>query len=437
MLKKVLRWTAWIAGVSLLLLFALFVIVCHSALYHRFYLFPKEARAWEQIRSENIKPSLDDGWPEFKGALHAHSHFSHDSAASFEEILAALKQANCNFMFMSDHCVDGKADYSIQWHGLKDGVLFVPGYEMSQGFMPWGLPESTVFNCGDDYKEIAKKVGELGGLLFYAHSEEERVWELPELTGMEIYNIHSDLKNFDIKSCLPDFLFCLGKYPDQTLRLVFERQTEILAMWDKLNDVKKVVGISANDTHQNCGIRGYYTDKGTFLLKKTDKDEIGDYSLNFFTRFLLRAFFGPLEPGKQLFRWELDAYPRSIRFISTHILAKELTEPALLDSLRQGRVFIGFDMLADSTGFVYFAEAAENKAVMGEVMPFASGPTLKAASPEPCRFTVVRSGQPVYQVEGRELSWKPTEPGKYRVEAELSILGEWVPWVYTNPLEIK
>lgn len=28
------------------------------------------------------------------------------------------------------------------------------------------------------------------------------------------------------------------------------------------------------------------------------------------------------------------------------------------------------------------------------------------------------------------------EPGRYRLEAELRYMGEWVPWVYTNPITL-
>ena len=71
---------------------------------------------------------------------------------------------------------------------------------------------------------------------------------------------------------------------------------------------------------------------------------------------------------------------------------------------------------------------------MGESLPFRDGVRLRAASPHACRFTVMCGGRPVYQHEGFELDWAPEQPGKYRVEAEVDILGEWTPWVYTNPL---
>jgi uncharacterized cysteine cluster protein YcgN (CxxCxxCC family) len=55
----------------------------------------------------------------------------------------------------------------------------------------------------------------------------------------------------------------------------------------------------------------------------------------------------------------------------------------------------------------------------------------------PCRFTVVKDGVGVHQAIGRELDWLPPGPGKYRVEAEVEVRKEWVPWVYANPIELR
>jgi hypothetical protein len=50
---------------------------------------------------------------------------------------------------------------------------------------------------------------------------------------------------------------------------------------------------------------------------------------------------------------------------------------------------------------------------------------------------VVKDGENVTQSEGTELVFAVTQPGKYRVEAELNILGEWTPWIYANPTEVR
>ncbi len=433
----ILRWTLRLTGALILLFLIAFLAVFHSALYNRFVNFPREARAWEALRAQTEAVSIQHGWNEYKGVCHSHSELSHDSDVPFEEILEALKIAGSDFIFMSDHCIDGKADYSLQWRGVYDGILFAPGFEMQDGFMPFGLPSDTVLDCGEDLEVLAKQIDALGGLLFFAHAEQDRRWELPELVGIEIYNLHADFSDENVRQLAPHILLCLGAYPDQTIRLIFDRQTELLAKWDRLNEIKKVVGIAANDAHRNVGVRGYYSDKGKLLLHEANAKKIGEYNLNFLTKMLLRILFGPLEPGKRLFTFQLDPYERSVRFVQTHLLARELTEEALLDALREGRVFIAFDMIADSTGFAFVAEHGDVMAVMGESLPFAEGMRLRVASPIPCRFTILSDGKVMHVGEGRETTWTPPGPGRYRAEAELDILGEWVPWVYTNPIWIE
>jgi len=73
---------------------------------------------------------------------------------------------------------------------------------------------------------------------------------------------------------------------------------------------------------------------------------------------------------------------------------------------------------------------------MCERIPLGPDVRLRAGSPVPCRFTVVHDGVVAHQAEGRELDWQAKDAGKYRIEAEVDILGEWTPWVYTNPIEV-
>jgi hypothetical protein len=437
-IRRILKW-AVVGVVCLLLVAAIALAVAfRGALHNRFVRFPREARAWQAIREARSDVAIDDGWNEYRGVCHSHSELSHDCMVPFEEILRVMKETERDFICMSDHCDEGKADYSRQWKGLKDGVLFVRGYEMGYGFMPFGLPDGTVLQKDEDVEVLAQQIEDLGGLLFFAHTEEDRRWDLPQLDGMEIYNIHTDTKDEGeiLSVLLPDIVLSYGRYPDQVFRLFFDRQTAILENWDRLNQERKIVGIGANDCHQNNGFVGTFTEEGKLLVEDTSPDTIGEYDLNVLSRLALRVMFGPLEPGRELFRFQLDPYERMTRYVATHVLAPELTEEALLDSLKEGRVFVGFDMLADCRGFVYLAEDGAQRAVMGESLPFREGVRLKAASPHACRFTVLRNGEPVHHEEGTELDWQPDKPGKYRVEAELNILDEWTPWVYTNPLEL-
>ncbi|MCA1901389.1 MAG: hypothetical protein LDL53_04120 [Candidatus Hydrogenedens sp.] len=440
-IKKTIKWTLYSISIIIVLILIGFLYLFRTAIHHRFIDFPREKKAWEELRKQYQQPVYDDGWNDYAGVCHSHSELSHDSMVPFPEILSALKQEHRQFICLSDHCDNGKADYSKQWRGEHDGVIFIPGFEMNYGFMPWGLPPDTVLDCKKDPESLAKEINEKGGLLFFAHSEEPREWNLPQLNGMEIYNIHTNFKSLDKKfliyQLVPDIILNLNKYHEQLLRSIFSPLTEVIQRWDEMNITRKIVGISANDCHQNTGFVGKITPQGTLYIEDTSPHKIGEYKLNFFSRLLLRMLFGKLEPGKTLFHIQLDPYPTMVRYVATHILAKELSEQSVLEALKEGRVFVGFDMLVDTKGFVFFAEDNNMKAVFGETLPLTSNTTLKMASPVPCKFIIYRHGVPVQEHEGRDFSWQPTEKGKYRVEAQLKINDKWVPWVYTNPVELN
>lgn len=407
-------------------------------LYNRLHLFPRQQAAIEAFVKSRLEVPLEDAWTDYRGVMHAHSELSHDSNISFPEIVAALKQAKCDFIFLTDHVDEGKADYSRAWRGIHDGILFVPGYEMANGFLPWGLPADTVLDNNQPPALLARTIVEKGGFFFFGHCEEERPWDLPELAGMEIYNIHSDLKDEVVRELIPDLLLSQWHFPALTLRLTFDRPTALLKRWDELNKTRDITGIAANDSHQGTGFRGICTEMGDLCVYDTAHVDrvLATFRLNALTRPVVAKLFGPLEPGRQLFRMDFDPYYRTAHYVNTHILAKELSEQAIIESLREGRVFIGFDMLADSHGFVYMADAGETTAVMGEQITLCPGLELRTASPLSCRMTVVRDGESIIQQVGNLLQYKPHKPGKYRIEAELEICGEWMPWVYTNPIHV-
>jgi hypothetical protein len=438
LVRRILKVVGLILLVLVLLLSGMLAWFLRGAIYNRFAVFPQQQAAWDALQAAREPVSLDDGWNEFRGVCHSHSYLSHDSEIPYEDILAAAKIADIEFLFMSDHPAGGTADFSIQWKGMHDGVLFMRGFELSNGLLVWGLPDDTQLDVSHPLEKIAYDVRKGNGLVYFAHSEKDHPFHLAEAQGMEIYNIHSDVldepKGFI--SLLPDMLLNQAAYPNQTMRTFFNRQTEILAKWDYENKKRKMVGIASVDAHRNIGIHGLYSFDEKFQLNENSGKTVSVFEPNFLTRALARLFFGPLEPGKEMFRITKDPYDRSLSFVNDHLLATELTEPALSEALREGRLFIAFDMLCDARGFVYFAESGGRKATMGEEMPMSAGPVLRAEAPVAGRFTVIRDGQPVHTVEGRTLHWTPDQPGKYRLEVELSILGEWTPWIYTNPLTL-
>jgi hypothetical protein len=401
-------------------------------------VFPRQAEAWAALRGARQAPDHPTPWNEYRGVLHSHSHLSHDCEVPFEEILRVLQDTETDFIALSDHPHEGLADFSTQWRGLHEGKLFIPGYEMRRGWMPFGVrPEVRLTNTTDD-DTLARQVLGGGGLLFYAHPEEPRDWTRPELCGMEIYNTHADLKDetSGLIGLLPDLLVSQRRYPDHVFRLIFDAPSAILSRWDNLNRDRSIVGIAGNDCHQNTGFRLIVTEAHTLRLEDTSPETLREWTLNPFTRTLARLAWGPLLPGRKLFHVQLDPYARMTRHVGTHVLARELTEPAILDALQSGRAFVGFDGLVDTRGFLWLAEDGDRQVVMGESVPWSSTLLLKAFAPNPCRFTALRDGVPVHQTLSRDFSWSPPGPGNYRVEAELDIAGVWTPWIYSNPIRV-
>jgi hypothetical protein len=204
--RKWLRWTLRIAGATVVLLGLVALFWLRGALYHRFVLFPREEKAWQALRAQRRGTPDYSGWTEFRGILHSHSKLSHDCEVPFEEILRVLKATRIDFICLSDHPVQGRADFDLQWRGSHEGKLFIPGYEMKEGIMPFGVAQGVVLSNQTDSSTLAKQIDEKGGLLFYAHSEEPREWNRQELVGMEIYNIHTDFKrrHEGLGALLPD-----------------------------------------------------------------------------------------------------------------------------------------------------------------------------------------------------------------------------------------
>lgn len=444
--------------ILILLVLGIFCGFFSQQLYHRFSLYPRQAETWKHYAEQRHPVQLTTGWHEYRGVMHSHSEVSHDSLVTCPEIVDALHEAHCSFIFMSDHFVEGKADYSLGRKGVYDGILFVRGFEMQEGFFPWGLPDDTVFSAEDDPVKLAKRIRELGGILCLGHNEAMRPWEIPEIDGMEIYNIHTDLLDemadkYSMVETIKDVLINYRAYGDQTLRGMFDPWVLALVTqkWDEQSKHRKITAYAANDCHQNVGLRGFYTGNDTLMLIDTGHDDprkkIAEFKLNSVTKPLLRMLFGELTPNRQLFRIDMDPYARSSRFVNTHLLASELTEPALLDAIRAGRAFIAFNMLADAQGFAYIAEGGGKRVTMGESIPLSPGLKLRAESPLDCHFTLIRRGKKVVSQDGSVFEYEVTEPGKYRLEAALSMPGEativgedilnnMAPWVITNPIEV-
>ena len=156
---------------------------------------PRLARVHAAVEAFEAARSLREPsrpYREYRVNLHVHSAFSHDSRGELPAIVAAAKRAGTEVLMFTEHPAD-HYDFVLDGHrGLHDGVLCIPGAE-TRGLLTY----PTASMAGQESLEPAdfvRRVRQQGGLSFLSHLEERLDWELPGLTGCEIYNTHADAK---------------------------------------------------------------------------------------------------------------------------------------------------------------------------------------------------------------------------------------------------
>jgi hypothetical protein len=116
---------------------------------------------------------------------------------------------------------------------------------------------------------------------------------------------------------------------------------------------------------------------------------------------------------------------------------KDLSTKSVWEALEAGRAYVSFDWLADATGFNCAVLSSEGRREMGSKVTRESKLTIHADAPLPVRWKLVRNGKVKSESTGRTLDTPLTEPGNYRVEAWLSVAGEEMIWILSNPFYVR
>ena len=189
-LRRAGKLVGW--GVVLLAVGLLFWL--RGALYHRFVKFPREETAWQTLRAQRQHIPNQSAWNEYRGILHSHSKLSHDSEVPFEEDPARPQDrpAGLHLPQRSPHR-RAVADFSLQWRGVHDGKLFIPGFEMRDGIMPFGVAPGVVLEQPDRFGDTGQADRRQRRIAVLRPSRRSRGTGIaPNSVGMEIYNIHTD-----------------------------------------------------------------------------------------------------------------------------------------------------------------------------------------------------------------------------------------------------
>jgi hypothetical protein len=274
---------------------------------------------------------------------------------------------------------------------------------------------------------------EAGALIWQAHTE-QRPLELlltTDLDGMEIYQLHANIDpnireealGLDGYAPLLDLAPFLipGKtpvHPDLTFLLFLEDNRPSLDRWAALLLKRPMVGTAGTDAHEN-------------------------------------VFPGLGGDGERL-----DSYRRMISWFSNYVLVEGGVTPQTTQAaLSAGRVFVGFNVLGDVSGFDAWLEIEGARHEMGASVNHGTTASLHVTVPRisdvggDAQLTgrLLRATEDGWTTVGEgfregahELSL--TEPGAYRIEIRTTAahlapyLGEYAeklegrdfPWIMTN-----
>ncbi|MCC5936314.1 MAG: hypothetical protein JJU34_03430 [Lunatimonas sp.] len=433
-LTRISRFLITLSKWLLLIVFLATAYYLTPSLWNRWVVYPRLDREIEALKQQYRQPPQIISLPSYQGALHAHTYWSHDSRGVLDEILPAAKEAKLDFVFFSDHKRHALDSFPRSIRGFHDGILFEPGTE-SNLLMVSPLRE-TVLDWGSHQDSLIKEITENGGLVLYLHTEQDHDWGNPHYQGMEIYNIHTDL--LDEKGLFPFLLNSAvngRNHKHWTYREIFDEQTDILALWDSLNQHRKIIGYGAPDVHNNQSLRARYLEDGNVEWVGPNAKTIRVATPGWKEKWLL----GEPDLAGWSFKWELDTYFHSFKYVQTHVFAQELSSRAIKEGLEAGNAFVSFESLLEATGFQYVAVGKDLgiAGIMGDSIPLGQVSQLRAVSPYPVHFQLVKNGELIDSSESSyQYEQSISEPGNYRIVCRITLNGNSVPWVYTNPLYV-
>jgi hypothetical protein len=352
--------------------------------------------------------------PELILNVHMHTTYS-DGSGTHAQIAESALRANLDAVIVTDHNVFvGGLDGYYQKDGKR--VLLLVGEEVHDPLRQPQKNHLLVFGAGRemctygaDPQRLIDQVQKSEGLAFIAHPHENALpmfgetdiswinWDVRGFTGLELWNGMSELKN--VIHTYFDALF-YAFFPQYIARGPL---ISTIQKWDELTaQGKRIFALGGSDAH--C----------------------------------LNMHLGPLR--KKVFPYEFH-----FRSINNHLIVPEQFSGELLsdrkmviNALRQGHFFIGYDLPSPTRGFSFTARNREGTALMGDEIELFDGVTIQIRLPGPTECRLIKDGKVFKAWNDREiLTQTVNQPGVYRVECYIEYLGRRRSWIYSNPIYIR
>lgn len=339
-----------------------------------------------------------------------HSFLGGHSSGAFSGIIAAAKANQLQFVIMTEHTERDFDTSAMTLRGMHAGVLFVNGNEVStaNGDRLLVLPGDASLSVNPATTDVTRAASERGAIALVAYPEEFKGWDTGGLSGIEVFNVYTNARRINPVVAFFDVVWSKRGYPDLLFALYYERPQESLKKWDETLTRSRSTAIAGNDAHANIGL------------------SLRDSS------------------GNTLLGIQLDPYETSFRLVRMHVLVereKPLDQANLLDALKAGHCFIGFDFLGDSSGFSFTAESQGEQKIQGDEIALSADTRLKVRVPVSSRVLLFRDGNVMADESGlTSKDFSISERGVYRVEIYLPQLGKLAvdkPWIISNPIYVR
>ena len=397
---------------KLLLLLLVLTLGSQIPFAYRRYKLGRLNAAIQLANSQRV--AIQDDFVEYKGAMHVHSFLGGHSTGTFDEIIAAARSNQLDFVVMTEHPSKDVSTADMTLKGVHDGVLFLNGNEVStgQGDRLLVIPgnESAAETDQQSTQQVITQAKATNAMVFVAYPEDFTSWDSADYDGVEVYNVYTNAREINSIVMFFDGLWSYRSYPDLLLATFYRRPAAGLRRWDSAIASRKqrLVGVAGNDAHANVGL----------ALKDTS--------------------------GNTLVGLKLDPYERSFRLVRVHVLIPSggiFDAETLRGALAGGHCFVGFDLFSDSSGFRFTGSNGNETRIQGDEIILQKEVRLSVTAPISSRIVLLRDGAPIQSEVGvARKEFIVTEPGSYRVELFLPQLQGSVseqPWIISNPIYVK
>lgn len=305
---------------------------------------------------------------------------------------------------MTEHTERDFDTSAMTLRGMHGGALFVNGNEVNTANDErlLILPGDATLAQNAATQDVLNAAGSRGSLAIAAYPEEFKSWDASGMSGVEVFNVFTNARRINPVVAFFDVLWSQRSYPELIFALYYTRPDENLKKWDQALTRSRSTALAGNDAHANIGVS----------LKDSS--------------------------GKTLLGIQLDPYETSFRLVRMHVLLdrnKPLDEANLLEAIKAGHCFIGFDFLGDTSGFSFTADA--DKRVQGDEIVLSQGRRLKVRTPVSSRVLLFKDGSQIADENGiTSKEFSINERGVYRVEVYLPEVSSG-PWIISNPIYVR